>query len=232
VKLISLNCGLPREVHWRGQSVTTSIYKEPVHVRVALRTLNLDGDRQSDLAAAFHPPEWRRSLAATDQAWGAVPAPAADTQAAMNTPASCLPSSTPAQNPGPPPAGSCPPQEPPAAPAHRSPRCTYLRCPMAQSSPHGPRTSFVTPDQLNCPWNQNVVVGYFYPATPLRGATWSIFHPARTLVHSERVIIGGLVAFMCRCEVVGSFRKSAQIETDGQVGVEAVDFGNSLPFHL
>jgi MOSC domain-containing protein YiiM len=49
MKLVSLNCGLPREVRWRGQSVTTSIYKEPVHSRVVLRTLNLDGDRQSDL---------------------------------------------------------------------------------------------------------------------------------------------------------------------------------------
>lgn len=49
MKLVSLNCGLPREVLWHGQSVTTSIYKEPVHVRVALRTLNVDGDRQSDL---------------------------------------------------------------------------------------------------------------------------------------------------------------------------------------
>lgn len=49
MKLISLNCGLPRDVLWRGQNVTTSIYKEPVHGRVALRTLNLDGDRQSDL---------------------------------------------------------------------------------------------------------------------------------------------------------------------------------------
>jgi MOSC domain-containing protein YiiM len=49
MKLVSLNCGLPREVRWRGQSVTTSIYKEPVHVRVALRTLNLDDDQQADL---------------------------------------------------------------------------------------------------------------------------------------------------------------------------------------
>jgi len=49
MKVVSLNCGLPREVRWRGQSVTTSIYKEPLHVRVALRTLNLDDDRQSDL---------------------------------------------------------------------------------------------------------------------------------------------------------------------------------------
>lgn len=49
MKLVSLNCGVPREVVWHGQNVTTSIYKEPVHARVALRTLNLDGDRQSDL---------------------------------------------------------------------------------------------------------------------------------------------------------------------------------------
>lgn len=50
MKLVSVNCGLPREVVWRGRSVTTSIYKEPVQGRIALRTLNLDGDRQSDLS--------------------------------------------------------------------------------------------------------------------------------------------------------------------------------------
>lgn len=49
MKLVSLNCGLPREVLWHGQNVTTSIYKDPVHTRIALRTMNLDGDRQSDL---------------------------------------------------------------------------------------------------------------------------------------------------------------------------------------
>jgi MOSC domain-containing protein YiiM len=49
MKLISLNCGMPRQVLWRGQGVTTSIYKDPVVGRIALRTLNLDGDRQSDL---------------------------------------------------------------------------------------------------------------------------------------------------------------------------------------
>jgi len=49
MKLVSVNCGLPREVLWRGQNVTTSIYKKPVDGRIALRTLNLDGDQQSDL---------------------------------------------------------------------------------------------------------------------------------------------------------------------------------------
>jgi MOSC domain-containing protein YiiM len=49
MKLVSLNCGMPRNVTWRGQSVTTSIFKDPVAGRIALRSLNLDGDRQSDL---------------------------------------------------------------------------------------------------------------------------------------------------------------------------------------
>jgi MOSC domain-containing protein YiiM len=37
-------------VMWHGRSVTTGIFKEPVGGRVALRTLNLDGDRQADLS--------------------------------------------------------------------------------------------------------------------------------------------------------------------------------------
>ncbi len=50
MKLMSVNVGLPREVMWHGTSVTTGIFKEPVEGRVALRTLNLDGDRQADLS--------------------------------------------------------------------------------------------------------------------------------------------------------------------------------------
>jgi MOSC domain-containing protein YiiM len=49
MRVLSVNCGLPREVVWHGTPVTTSIFKAPVEGRVALRTLNLDGDRQSDL---------------------------------------------------------------------------------------------------------------------------------------------------------------------------------------
>jgi MOSC domain-containing protein YiiM len=49
MKLVSLNVGLPREVMWRGTKVSTAIYKKPVGGRVALRKLNLDGDRQADL---------------------------------------------------------------------------------------------------------------------------------------------------------------------------------------
>jgi MOSC domain-containing protein YiiM len=36
-------------VDWHGSTVTTSIFKDPVNGRVPLRTLNLDGDKQSDL---------------------------------------------------------------------------------------------------------------------------------------------------------------------------------------
>lgn len=74
MKLLSVNIGLPRDVIWKGQSVTTGIFKEPVEGRVQLRTLNLDGDRQADLkvhggvykAVYAYPGEhyefWRREL--------------------------------------------------------------------------------------------------------------------------------------------------------------------------
>src|SRR6476620_4053644 len=50
IKLASVNVGLPREVEWRGMLVTTGIFKDPVKGRLALRKLNLDGDRQADLS--------------------------------------------------------------------------------------------------------------------------------------------------------------------------------------
>ncbi len=49
MKLISVNVGLPREVTWKGKTVTTGIFKEPVSERVMVRALNLDGDGQADL---------------------------------------------------------------------------------------------------------------------------------------------------------------------------------------
>lgn len=50
MKVISIQVGLPRKVKWRGKSVTTGIFKEPVAGLVMLRTLNLEGDRQADLS--------------------------------------------------------------------------------------------------------------------------------------------------------------------------------------
>jgi MOSC domain-containing protein YiiM len=49
MKIVSLNVGLQREVIWHERTVTTGIFKEPVEGRVALRTLNLEGDAQADL---------------------------------------------------------------------------------------------------------------------------------------------------------------------------------------
>ena len=49
MRLVSVNVGLPRLVLWRGEPVSTGIYKEPVAGRVILRRLNLEGDRQADL---------------------------------------------------------------------------------------------------------------------------------------------------------------------------------------
>ncbi len=83
MKLISVNIGLPRKVNFRGEVVTTGIYKEPVKGRVKLRKLNLEGDGQADLsvhggedkAVYAYPMEhyeyWRRMLPNADLAWGA-----------------------------------------------------------------------------------------------------------------------------------------------------------------
>jgi MOSC domain-containing protein YiiM len=50
MRITSLNVGKPREVMWHGKPVSTGIFKSPVSGRVALRKLNLDGDRQADLS--------------------------------------------------------------------------------------------------------------------------------------------------------------------------------------
>lgn len=49
MKLLSVSVGLRKEVPYRGRTVATGIFKEPVNGRVMLRTLNLDGDQQVDL---------------------------------------------------------------------------------------------------------------------------------------------------------------------------------------
>jgi MOSC domain-containing protein YiiM len=49
MRIISIQVGLPRDVKWRGKSVTTGIFKEPINGSVMVRTLNLDGDAQADL---------------------------------------------------------------------------------------------------------------------------------------------------------------------------------------
>lgn len=48
--LLSVNIGLPRVAAWRGEEVSTAIFKTPVAGPVMVRSMNLDGDRQADLA--------------------------------------------------------------------------------------------------------------------------------------------------------------------------------------
>jgi ferredoxin-NADP reductase/MOSC domain-containing protein YiiM len=49
-RLISVNVGLPRDIDWKGRTVRTGIYKEPVGGRCWAGRLNLSGDGQGDLA--------------------------------------------------------------------------------------------------------------------------------------------------------------------------------------
>jgi len=48
-RLLSVNVGLPRDIDWRGRTVHTAIWKEPVPDRRTVRRLNIDGDGQGDL---------------------------------------------------------------------------------------------------------------------------------------------------------------------------------------
>lgn len=82
MRLVSVNIGHPREVIYKGKTVTTGIFKEPVEGRIRLRTLNLDGDRQADLsvhgglskAAYGYPIEhyeyWRAEFPGMNLPWG------------------------------------------------------------------------------------------------------------------------------------------------------------------
>ena len=82
MRVVSVNVGMPREVEWHGKLVATGIFKEPVAGRVAVRRLNLDGDRQADLsvhggvekAVYAYPSEhyrhWRKELPGKELPWG------------------------------------------------------------------------------------------------------------------------------------------------------------------
>ena len=49
-RLLSVNVGLPRDIAWKGRTVHTGIWKDPVRGRCRVGRLNLDGDGQGDLA--------------------------------------------------------------------------------------------------------------------------------------------------------------------------------------
>ncbi|MGA7820953.1 MAG: MOSC domain-containing protein [Candidatus Sulfotelmatobacter sp.] len=82
MKLVSLNVARPRLTVYNGATINTGIFKKPLSGRVALRTLNLDGDQQADLsvhggpnkAVYAYPSEhydyWRRELPDAALPWG------------------------------------------------------------------------------------------------------------------------------------------------------------------
>ena len=48
MKILSVNASLPKEVPYKGITVTTGIFKEPIRGRVKVNTLNIEGDGQAD----------------------------------------------------------------------------------------------------------------------------------------------------------------------------------------
>jgi MOSC domain-containing protein YiiM len=83
MQLISLNVALPQEVTWRGNTIRTSIFKQPVAGPVQLHAEHLAGDGQADLrvhggpdkAVYAYPQEhhayWRQHLPAAQLVPGA-----------------------------------------------------------------------------------------------------------------------------------------------------------------
>ncbi len=49
MKVLSVNVRLPKKVLFNGQTITTAIFKDPIRGPIALRKINLDGDKQADL---------------------------------------------------------------------------------------------------------------------------------------------------------------------------------------
>lgn len=82
MNIVSLNVARPRLVVYKGATINTGIFKQPVSGPVQLHTLNLDGDRQADLSVhggpykavyaypAEHYPFWRGELPGVDLPWG------------------------------------------------------------------------------------------------------------------------------------------------------------------
>jgi len=83
MRVAAISVGRPREVQWRRNNVTTSIFKTPVPQRVHVRRSNIDGDEQSDLsvhggyekAVYAYPLEhydfWRKELPDAELPFGA-----------------------------------------------------------------------------------------------------------------------------------------------------------------
>jgi len=83
MKIVSVNVGRPREIDWKGKTIRTSIFKEPVQGQVRLEALNFVGDEQADLSvhggpqkavygyASEHYDFWQQELPGVQLPWGA-----------------------------------------------------------------------------------------------------------------------------------------------------------------
>jgi MOSC domain-containing protein YiiM len=81
-KVISVNVGQRREIPWRGRTVVTGIFKQPVAGRVTVRDDHVEGDHVVDLrvhggwskAVYAYPAEhyawWRAELPEREWPWG------------------------------------------------------------------------------------------------------------------------------------------------------------------
>jgi ferredoxin-NADP reductase/MOSC domain-containing protein YiiM len=81
-RLISVNVGLPRDIPWRGKTIHTGIWKNPVTGPQIVRRLNIVGDGQGDLAGHGGPNRavmvyqldsyryWERELQRSDATYG------------------------------------------------------------------------------------------------------------------------------------------------------------------
>jgi hypothetical protein len=58
-RLLSVNVGLPKDIAWRGKTVHTGIWKEPVQGRRIARRLN---SRPGQFVGATAPCSWARGL--------------------------------------------------------------------------------------------------------------------------------------------------------------------------
>ena len=82
MNVVSVNVGMPREVLWKGMTVQTGIFKQPVEGPVRISKSNLAGDGQADLTVhggeekavyaypAEHYAYWRQELPEVPFSWG------------------------------------------------------------------------------------------------------------------------------------------------------------------
>ena len=68
-RVLSVNVGTVRDVEWRGEVVSTAIWKSPVTGRVALRGVNFVGDDQADRTVHGGPDKAVYAYASEDYAY-------------------------------------------------------------------------------------------------------------------------------------------------------------------